>query len=135
MRRLRAAWSSFRRIHLNALITDWRRTLLSVVGVAVGVTVVLGTLILKAELNRPFDAFGPALTHAADRGVVEVVPNVGGRLPVGAVDDLTAKVTGAKAVIPIVAGLTPVEAPGFSHGFFLLGGSCQVEMLVGVVQM
>lgn len=131
MRRLRAAWSSFRRIHLNALITDWRRTLLSVVGVAVGVTVVLGTLILKAELNRPFDAFGPALTHAADRGVVEVVPNVGGRLPVGAVDDLTAKVTGAKAVIPIVAGLTPVEAPGFSHGFFLLGGSCQVEMLVG----
>ncbi len=135
MRRLRAAWLSFRRIHLSALITDWRRTLLSMTGVAVGVTLVLGTLILKAELNRPFDAFGPALTHAADRGVVEVVPNIGGRLPLGTVDELRAKVTGAKAVIPVVAGLTPVSVSGAragsTHGFFLLGGSCQIELLVG----
>jgi putative ABC transport system permease protein len=52
---LRAGWHSFRRIHLAALIADWRRTLLSVIGVALGVTVVLGTLILKSELARPFD--------------------------------------------------------------------------------
>ena len=50
MKQLRAGWSSFRRIHLAALIADWRRTLLSVIGVALGVTVVLGTLILKSEL-------------------------------------------------------------------------------------
>ena len=42
MRQLRAGWLSFRRIHLAALIADWRRTLLSVIGVALGVTVVLG---------------------------------------------------------------------------------------------
>ena len=47
MHSLRAGWLSFRRIHLAALIADWRRTLLSVVGVALGVTVVLGTLVLK----------------------------------------------------------------------------------------
>ena len=76
MKSLRAGWLSFRRIHLAALIADWRRTLLSVIGVALGVTVVLGTLILKSELARPFDAFGPSLTHAADVGVVEVTPNV-----------------------------------------------------------
>ena len=72
MRRLRGGWMSFRRIHLAALIADWRRTLLSAIGVALGVTVVLGTLILKAELVRPFDSFGPSLTHAADTRVVEV---------------------------------------------------------------
>ncbi|MGV7320320.1 ABC transporter permease, partial [Mycobacterium kansasii] len=82
MRRLRAGWLSFRRIHLAALVADWRRTLLSVIGVARGVTVVLGVLVLKAELVRPFDSFGPSLAHAADSGVIEVTPNVSGRLPV-----------------------------------------------------
>ena len=105
MQRLRAGWLSFRRIHLAALIADWRRTLLSVIGVALGVTVVLGTLILKSELVRPFDSFGPSLTHAADTGVIEVTPNVSGRLPIETVDRLRAEVAGAEAVIPIVAGL------------------------------
>ena len=112
MRRLRTEWLSFRRIHLAALIGDWRRTLLSVIGVAVGVTVVLGVLILKSELTRPFDSFGPSLTHAADVGVVEVTPNVSGRLPNPTVDRLRAEVTGAEAVIPVVAGLTPVDMGG-----------------------
>jgi putative ABC transport system permease protein len=115
MRRLRAGWLSFRRIHLAALIADWRRTLLSVIGVAVGVTVVLGTLILKSELVSPFDSYGPSLTHAADGGVVEVTPNVSGRLPIETVNRLRTEVAGAKAVIPV----------------FLLGGTCQVELLVG----
>lgn len=132
MQRLRAEWQSFRRIHLAALIADWRRTLLSVIGVAVGVTVVLGTLILKTELARPFDSFGPSLTHAADKGLVEVTPNVSGRLPIDIVDRLHAEVAGAQAVIPIVAALTPVDLARGSHGFFLLGGSCQIELLVGL---
>jgi putative ABC transport system permease protein len=141
MRRLRAGWLSFRRIHLAALIADWRRTLLSAIGVALGVTVVLGTLILKSELARPFDAFGPSLTHAADVGVVEVTPNVSGRLRIETVNRLRTEVTAAEAVIPIVAGLTPVDVAGGSGtsptqlrpsaGFFLLGGSCQIELLVG----
>lgn len=131
MQKLRAAATSFRRIHLAALIADWRRTLLSVVGVALGVTVVLGVLVLKSELSSPFDSFGPALTHAAERGVVEVTPNVSGRLPVESVDRLRSEVSGADAVIPVVAGLTPVDVADGSHGFFLLGGSCQIERLVG----
>jgi putative ABC transport system permease protein len=131
MQRLRAGWMSFRRIHLAALIADWRRTLLSVIGVALGVTVVLGVLILKSELVRPFDSFGPSLTRAADIGVVEVTPNVSGRLPIETVTRLRAEVAGAQAVIPIVAGLTPVDVAGGTHGFFLLGGSCQIELLVG----
>ena len=149
MQRLRAGWLLFRRIHLAALIADWRRTLLSVIGVALGVTVVLGTLILKSELGRPFDSFGPSLTHAAASGVIEVTPNVNGRLPIEMVDRLRTDVAGAEAVIPIVAGLTPVDVAGGSSptqlrppgsspaqlrppaGFFLLGGSCQIELLVG----
>jgi putative ABC transport system permease protein len=131
MRRLRAGWMSFRRIHVAALIADWRRTLLSVIGVALGVTVVLGVLVLKFELGRPFDSFGPSLTHAADAGVLEVTPNVNGRLPIEKVDRLRSEVTGAEAVIPIVASLTPVDVGGGTHGFFLLGGTCQVELLVG----
>jgi putative ABC transport system permease protein len=128
MQTLRGGWLLFRRIHLAALIGDWRRTLLSAIGVALGVTVVLGTVILKSELTRPFDSFGPSLTHAADIGVLEVTPNVGGRLPIETVNRLRAEVHGAQAVIPIVAALTPVDG---SHGFFLLGGSCQIELLVG----
>lgn len=138
MHRLRGGWLSFRRIHLAALIADWRRTLLSVLGVAVGVTVVLGAVILKSEMLRPFDAFGPSLTHAADTGVIEVTPNVSGRLPTEVVSRLRAEVPGARAVIPIVAGLTPVDFAGGSTspadpapGFFLLGGTCQIELLVG----
>lgn len=128
---MRAGWTAFRRIHLAALIADWRRTLLSVIGVALGVTVVLGVLILKSELARPFDAFGPALTQAADVGVVEVTPIVSGRLPAETVERIVAEVPEARAVIPVVAGLTPVGAGDGDHGFFLLGGSCQVELLVG----
>jgi len=131
MRRLRTGWLSFRRVHLAALIADWRRTLLSAVGVALGVTVVLGTLILKSELARPFDSFGPSLTHAADTGVVEVTPNISGRLPIEMIDRLRTEVAGVEAVVPVVASLTPVDIAGGTHGFFLLGGSCQIELLVG----
>lgn len=122
---------SFRRIHLAALVADWRRTLLSAVGVALGVSVVLGTLILKTELTRPFDAFGPSLTNAAEAGVLQVTPNINGRLPFDTVSRLRTEVPGAQAVIPVVATLTPVDIAGHSHGYFLLGGSCQVELLVG----
>jgi len=128
---LRAGWLTFRRLHVAALIADRRRTLLSAIGVALGVTVVLGTLMLKSELVRPFESFGPALTHAADSGVIEVSPNINGRLPIETVKRLRAEVTGADAVIPIVAALMPVDIAGNSHGFFLLGGSCQIELLVG----
>ncbi|MCW2513126.1 MAG: ABC-type transport system, involved in lipoprotein release, permease component [Mycobacterium sp.] len=131
MQALRAGWLSFRRIHLAALIADGRRTLLSAIGVALGVTVVLGTLILKSELVRPFDSFGPSLTHAAALGVVEVSPNVNGRLPAQTIDRLRTDVPDAEAVVPIVATLTPVDVGGVRRGFFLLGGSCQIELLVG----
>lgn len=123
--------TSFRRIHLAALIHDWRRTLLSIIGVAVGVTVVLGVLVLKTEVTKPFDSFGPSLTHAADAGVIEVSPNINGRLPIETVDRLRSDVPGAQAVVPVVAGLTPVDVAGSGHGFFLLGSTCQVELLVG----
>ncbi len=123
---------ALRRIHFAALIADWRRTLLSIVGVALGVSVVLGVLMLKAELNRPFESYGPSLSRAAGSGALEVRPNVTGRLPVETVNRLHADVPGAEAVIPIVAGLMPVNtSAGGTHGFFLLGGSCQIELLVG----
>lgn len=139
MRRLHASLLSFQRIHLAALIADWRRTLLSVIGVALGVTVVLGVVILKAELFRPFDSFGPSLTHAADLRVAEITPKVAGRLPIDTINRLGDEIAGAQAVIPVVAALTPVDVAGTSgslaarpsHGFFLLGGSCQIELLVG----
>ena len=76
-----AARLSVRRIHLAALLCAWRRRLRSAIGVAVGVTVVLGTLVLKAELTRPFEAFGPSLAHAAATGVVEQLASAGVAVP------------------------------------------------------
>lgn len=131
MRRLRSGWVSFWRIHLTALIADWRRTLLTVFGVALGVTLVLGTWLFNSELTRPFDSFGPSLTHSADFEVLEVTPRIDGRLPIETVDRLRTEVSDVEAVIPIVAALTPVNVADDTHGFFLLGGSCQIELLVG----
>ena len=45
--------------------------------------------LLKSELFRPLDAFGPSLTQAAHRGVVEVTPNVNARLPIETVNRRT----------------------------------------------
>ena len=110
MQRLRAGWLSFpahpprrvdRRLAPDAAQRDRRRARSD------GGT--RDVLILKFELARPFDSFGPSLTHAADIGVVEVTPNVSDRLPIETVNRLHAEVTGAEAVIPIVAGLTPVD--------------------------
>lgn len=131
MSRVRTAWLCFCRMHLAALVADRWRTILGAIGVALGVTVVLGTLVLKFELTRPFDSFGPALTHAAPSGVVQVTPKINGRLPIETVDRLRERVADATAVIPVVAALTPVITPDGLHGFFLLGGSCQVELLIG----
>ena len=50
--------------------------------------------------------------------MVEVTPNVSGRLPIETVNRLRAEVAGAEAVIPVVAGLTPVGHSG--------GGSSRV---------
>ena len=96
MQRLRAGWLSFRRIHLAALIADWRRTLLSVIGVALGVTVVLGTSDSQVRARPPVRLIGPSLTHAAAIGVVEVTPNVGGRLPIETVNRLRAECQGRR---------------------------------------
>ncbi|MEE3849788.1 ABC transporter permease [Gordonia sp. LSe1-13] len=98
---------------------------------AIGVTVVLGVLVLRSDLVRPFDAFGPSLTAAADDGVVEVIPDVSGRLPTTTVDRLRAEVSGAQAIVPFVATLTPVGTGDNTQGFFLLGGSCDIELLIG----
>ena len=59
MHRLRAGWLSFRRIHLAALIADWRRTLLSVIGVALGVTVVLGVAGTQIRARPPVRLIRP----------------------------------------------------------------------------
>ena len=139
MHRLRAGRLSFRRIHLAALIADWRRTLLSVIGVAMGVTVVLGDLILKSELTRPFDAFGPSLTHAADSRGGRGDPER--KRPAAYRDGQPSARRSGRG-----AGSHPdrrrLDARGLrrtpseplrppAHGFFLLGGSCQIELLVG----
>ena len=112
MRRLRAGWVSFRRIHLAALIGDWRRTLLTVIGVALGVTVVLGVLILKSELARPFDSFGPSLTHAADSGVVEVLRTSAAGCRSRRSPGCAPRWRGAGSHPDRAAGLTPVDFGG-----------------------
>lgn len=126
-----AAWTVFRRLHLRALAADRWKSALSVAGVALGITLLLGVLVLRAELVRPFDAFGPAMTAGTTAQVVQVVPEVGGRLSDELVARLEAELPEARAVVPLVAGLVPVEVDGERHGFFVMGGPCTIELLVG----
>ncbi|MFG1793124.1 FtsX-like permease family protein [Nocardia sp. NPDC049149] len=127
----RASITRFHRIHLKALVFDWRRTVSSIVGVMIGVTLVLAMLQLRQELTRPFDSFGPALTTSAGDRVLEVTPDVSGRLPNSIVDRLRAELPDAEAVVPFVAGLAPVQIGGERHGFFVMGAPCSIELLVG----
>lgn len=126
----------FGRVHLRALIRDPGRTVLSIVGVALGVALVLGVTILRAEMSRPFDAFGPTLTAAAEGAVLQITPAVSGRLPENTFAELAA-VDGVVTAVPVVAGLTPIgtqatrKAGQADTGAFLLGTTCDVEQLVG----
>ncbi len=124
----------FKRVHLMALLYDWRRTILAVVGVALGVTLVLGMAQLRNEVVKPFDSFGPALTQAAKGRVIQVTPQVSGRLPEALVARLQHELPDVQAVVPFVAGLTPVEIRGERHGFFVMGAPCEIELLVGPFQ-
>ncbi|MEV6275145.1 ABC transporter permease [Nocardia sp. NPDC051832] len=127
----RGSITRFHRVHLKALVFDWRRTVSSVLGVTIGVTLVLGMMMLRTEVARPFDSFGPALTTAAGDQVIQVTPEVAGRLPNSVVDRLSKELPDAEAVVPFVAGLAPLEIGGNRHGFFVMGAPCTIELLVG----
>ncbi|MEV0251079.1 FtsX-like permease family protein [Nocardia sp. NPDC050712] len=127
----RGSATRFHRVHLRALVFDWRRTISSVLGVSIGVTLVLGMMMLRAEVSRPFDSFGPALTAAAGAEVIQVTPDVAGRLPNSVVERLSRELPDAVAVVPFVAGLAPLEIGGNRHGFFVMGAPCTIELLVG----
>lgn len=131
MRRVGAGCARFRRVHLTALLFDWRRTISSVVGVALGVTLVLGMVQLQREVTRPFDAFGPSLAGYAGDRAIQVTPTVAGRLPVAVVQRLRSEIPEAEAVVPFVAGMAPLEVGGTRHGFFVMGAPCTIELLVG----
>jgi len=119
----------FGRIHLAALIADWRSTLLSVIGVALGVTVVLGTLFSNpSSLGRSIHS---ALAHpAADRGWSRSPER---QRPVADRDGSTDCARRCQRRRRHSDRRRP-DASGRRrrhHGYFLLGGSCQIELLVG----
>ncbi|MBF6216090.1 ABC transporter permease [Nocardia puris] len=128
--RIGAALRVFGRLHLAAVLRDWRRNVFTVVGVAVGVTLVVAVVQLNQVLLRPFDAFGPALAEGAGSEVLQVIPLVEGRLPAGAVAEVAA-VPGVDAVVPVTAGMTQIDLGGGAEGFFVLGATCAVERLLG----
>ena len=65
-RRITRFWPVFSRIHLRALWQDRWRTALAAIGIGIGVTVVVANVVLQSEFAKPFAAFGPSLTAAAD---------------------------------------------------------------------
>lgn len=121
----------FNRLHLAALRYDKGRTILTVLGVVIGVTLVIGMVQLRTAMLKPFDSYGPALTTAASGRVIQVTPRISGRLSESVVNALRQELPDAESVIPFVAGLTPVEIGGQRHGFYVLGAPCEIEKLVG----
>lgn len=128
--RLAAGWGVFVRVNLGALWSDRARTLLAVVGVAVGVVVIAGSAILAREMKAPFDTFAGPLGTQAGTSVVEVRPAVAGGLPPRVIDTLRA-VPGVDAAVPVVAALLPLRSDTGEAGALLLGVDCSVEAVVG----
>lgn len=122
--------ATFWRIHINALIADPARSTLAALGVAIGVTVLVAVTILASEVQRPFDAYGPALTGAASNTVTQITPQVLGRLPETAVSEIKA-IKGVQAAVPVVSGLTEMVSNKGHAGVFVIGSTCEVELLVG----
>lgn len=128
--RLSASWSAFARLNLGALWSDRARTLLAIVGVAVGVIVISGSAMLAREMKAPFDTFAGALGTVPATEVVEVRPAISGGLPANVVDTLR-QLPGVEAAVPVVADLVPLRGSAGEAGALLLGVDCSVEALIG----
>lgn len=125
-----AATRVFARVNLAALWSDRARTLLAVVGVAIGVVVIVGSAVLAREMRTPFDTFAAPVLAGADTSVLEVRPVVQGGLDPAVVERLRA-VPGVEAAVPVVADLLPLRGDGGDAGALLLGVDCSVQAVVG----
>ena len=120
------------KVHVRGLAQRWTRTLLSVIAVGAGVSLVVGVVISKHSLDRSLDNFTGELSGsaalrvegAADHGGLDasVAPRV-------------AAVPGVQAVVPMVITITQVaDSRGRELLVPALGVDCSIQALVGAFQ-
>ncbi len=130
LRRERAlsAFTVWSEIHLRAVLAQRGVAVLVVGGIWLGTSVMVGVLVMWVAIGRPFHSFEQAAATVAD---LQVTPHVDGRLPEDVIRDVRA-VPGVRTAVPVVAGLTSLQAArGRPRGVFLLGTNCSAEALVG----
>lgn len=119
------------RLHLRAALTDWR-TILAVVGIALGTTLVVAVSVLQTETGRPFDTGATLLRSPAHGTLVQVAPDIQARLP----ERLTARlarISGVSLAVPVIAELTPLLSERGQTGALLFAAdSCDVARVTRV---
>ncbi len=102
------------RLHLRALLTDWR-TLLACAGVALGSAVVVAVSMLGWETGAPFRGVAALPVSPAGTTTVQVFPDIESRLPARAVSSM-ASVPGVSDATAVVDELTPIWSAHASTG-------------------
>lgn len=125
----RASWASrasvFKRLHLVPLARRRVVTVLVVVGVALGTSLMLAILLMLQAIGRPFSSLSNTVASMAD---YQVSPLVHNRLPEDAIRAVRA-VPGVSTATPVVGGLTIAHAGVDSAGALLLGTDCSLTLL------
>jgi putative ABC transport system permease protein len=119
------------RLHLRALITDWR-TALAVVGVALGGMLVVAFTVLETETGSPFDTTAALLRPASASTVLQVMPRIQARLPTSTVTRV-AVIDGVSMAIPVIAELTPLwSAHGARGALMFAANGCDAGAVLRV---
>ena len=119
------------RLHLRAALTDWR-TILAVVGIALGTTLVVAVSVLQTETGRPFDTRATLLRSPGNGTLIQVTPDIQARLPEGVTTRL-ARINGVSLAVPVIAELTPLLSQRRQAGALLFAaGNCDVARITRV---
>ena len=118
----RGLLTAFVRIHLRGM--DPRRTVLTVLSLALGGGSLLAVLLLLQAVNRPFTEVADlANSQRPDLRAVRSI--VGDWLP----EDSARRVPREAGPVPIVVGFGNIAARGHQQGAILLGGDCRLRRL------
>ena len=116
------AFASFARIHLRGM--DPRRTVFTVLSLALGAGSLLAVLLLLQAVNRPFTELSD-LANAQRPGLRAVRSVVGDWLP----EESAGRVPRESRPVPVVVGFANVVAGGRGQGAILVGGDCRLRRL------
>lgn len=115
----------FARLHLAPLLQRRVVTVLVIVGVALGTSLLIAILLMLQAIGRPFNSLIDTVASVAD---YQVSPMTHDRLPEEMIRTVRA-VPGVRTATPVAGGLTIVHGGNGQTGAVLIGTDCSLSLL------